>query len=60
MELSDLGNKQLILLKEGHQAKIDDPENNGRTTAGGSMDLDYWMDTVEEIEAELQRRNKES
>lgn len=33
--------------------KIFGPENNGRTTANGSMDLDMWMDRQEEIVNEI-------
>lgn len=38
------------------QAMIDGPENDGRVTASGSADLDYWMDCVEEIDEQLNKR----
>lgn len=40
------------------QAKIDGPENDERLTANSSHDLDYWLDTVEEIDTELSKRGK--
>lgn len=48
--------EELRALRTHFRGKIDGPENNHRTTAEGSMTLDYWFDMVEQIDAELRRR----
>ena len=48
--------QQLAEARKGFQDKIDGPENDGRTTAGGSANLDYWMDMVEELTIEINKR----
>ena len=56
MKLEDMSYSQLVLDLQMFQRKIDGPENNGRVTSGGSADLDYWMDMVEDIKKEIKKR----
>lgn len=49
--------EELTQHRKEFQAKIDGPENDGRITADGSADLDYWMDMVEELTAEINSRS---
>jgi hypothetical protein len=45
--------------RQKFQDWIDGPENDGRLTAGSSAYLDYCLDVVEEIDAELERRSED-
>lgn len=51
-------NQDLLSERARLREKIDGPENDGRLTIGSSATLDMWMDEVEEIDKELQRRSK--
>ena len=55
-KLVDMSTKSLKMERERFQAYIDGPENDHRTTSYGSASLDYWMDTIEDIDRELERR----
>lgn len=46
----------LVSLRKVYQDKIDGDENDGRITASGSANLDYWMDMIEDIDKEILRR----
>lgn len=46
--------EELKAERDRYQAKIDGPENDGRVTVSGSMDLDYWFDTVEKLNAKIE------
>jgi hypothetical protein len=50
--------EELQIEKAWYQAKIDGPENNDRVTAYAkrAMNLDFWMDMVEDIDNELKSR----
>lgn len=48
--------EQLYKERNKYQAKIDGPENDGRLTANGSMDLDHWFDMVDDLTAEIEKR----
>ena len=47
---------ELAKARKEFQDKIDGPENDGRLTADGSADLDYWMEMVEELTVEIDKR----
>lgn len=49
--------RRLYSERKNIQAKIDGPENDGRITASGSNWLDHWMNTIDEINEEIKRRN---
>ncbi len=57
----DLTVEQLLELRKEHRDWIDDDDcNDGRLTAGSSMDLDLHFDEIDDINEELQRRELES
>ena len=47
---------ELAIERKKFQDKIDGPENDGRVTANGSADLDYWMEMVEDLTNEIYKR----
>ncbi len=47
---------ELAIKRKKFQDKIDGPENDGRVTADGSADLDYWMEMVEDLTNEISKR----
>jgi hypothetical protein len=57
-DLVTASNERLEASLEFWTGKIDGPETNGRVTAHGSFDLDYWMDNAEACRNELQRRTR--
>jgi hypothetical protein len=48
--------EQLLTLRKELVSKIN--ANDGRLTAGSSMDLDHWLDQLEETESELFSRRR--
>ncbi len=48
--------EQLLSQRAALVTKIN--SNDGRLTAGSSMDLDYWLDQLEEIDSELFSRRR--
>lgn len=54
--LEHLTDEQLEGERQRYQNLIDGPTNDDRTTADGSFYIDHWMDMIELIKAEVQRR----